>query len=188
MHNLDLTDRKTLMASLPHGKVVAEIGVAYGGFSAVILELNEPKELWLIDCWEHQTEGGIASDPSNAPQHVQDALYQEVQQKFGGLPGVHVMREYSAAAAICFPNGYFDGLYFDANHLLIRQDLETWWPNVKPGGWIAGHDYTVAGDHITVKTDVDAFVAEQALELLVAGLESDDVYERNYPSWVFKKP
>ena len=51
-----------------------------------------------------------------------------------------------------------------------------------------GHDYTVAGEHITVKTDVDNWAAEHGLEVIVAGLDSDDVYERNYPTWLIEKP
>ena len=187
MHDLDLMDRKTLMASLPHGGLVAEIGVAGGEFSAVILELNQPRELWLIDCWEHQSADVIGHDLSNAPQEAQEALYQQVQQRFAAMPQVQIMKAYSLIAAMCFSDGYFDGLYFDANHRQVYQDIEAWWPKVRPGGWMAGHDYTVAGDHITVKTDVDRFVAERGLELFVTRGDTD-VYENNYPSWVFGRP
>ena len=53
---LDLTDRNSLIGSLPQGGVIAEIGVANGEFSEIILDRCKPKLLVLVDCWEHQPE------------------------------------------------------------------------------------------------------------------------------------
>lgn len=182
---LDLADRNSLIASLPHGGVAAEIGVAEGLFSEVILNTNHPKELWLIDSWTYRDDCG--ADPSNVHQVAQMARYFGVLRRFQSDRRVIVVRGESWLLAPCFLPGEFDWIHIDANHLQVRQDIEVWWPNVKPGGWITGHDYTVAGDHITVKTDLDAFVAERGLELFVTRGD-DDVYEKNYPSWAFRKP
>ena len=184
---MDLTDRKTLIASLPHGGVYAEIGVAAGLFSNEILELCKPSLLVLIDCWEHQSEAQCGQDPANHPQHIQDACYEDIVKRFATEP-VHAVRAYSGPASQLFSDGYFDWVYIDANHLQARQDAEVWWPKVKSGGYLMGHDYTVAGDFITVKTDIDAWAADEGLTLQVAGLESDDIYERNYPTWIARKP
>ncbi len=51
---LNLKNRSAMVASLPHGGVVAEIGVQLGDFAEVIWSLNQPRELYLIDCWEQQ--------------------------------------------------------------------------------------------------------------------------------------
>lgn len=187
-NELNLATRKTLVASLPHGGVVAEIGVAGGQFSETIWELNEPRQLWLIDCWEYQPKEVYGDDPSNAPDEVQLGLYRHVQERFADRPTVHFVRAYSVAAAQRFEDEYFDWLHFDANHRQVRQDLEAWYSKVKQGGWYTGHDYTIAGDFITVKTDVDLFVAEHGLELFVTRGDDGDIYEINYPSWAFRKP
>lgn len=184
---LDLTNRKTLVASLPHGGVVAEIGVAFGQFSEVIWQLNEPRELYLIDCWEHQSEEVYGHDPSNVPNEVQLGMYAGAQKQFSDRSHVHVLRAYSLQAVHFFGKGFFDWIYLDANHLQLPQDLKAWYPRVARGGWFAGHDYTMAGDFITVKRDVDKFVADHGLELFVTHGDGD-VYETNYPSWAFRKP
>jgi len=40
----------------------------------------------------------------------------------------------------------FDYAFLDAAHDYdsIRADIAAWWPKIKPGGWLAGHDYTNA--------------------------------------------
>ena len=46
--------RVDLLQFLPKGGVVAEIGVAEGGFSKKILNATSPQTLHLIDPWEFQ--------------------------------------------------------------------------------------------------------------------------------------
>jgi hypothetical protein len=175
------------MASLPHHGVVAEIGVADGDFSAEILRLNQPRELWLIDSWKLWPDDVVGFDPSNAPQHVQDDRYNNVRRRFENNSEVHVLRECSVYATAHFEDFHFDGIYIDANHLQVIGDIQVWWTKVKVGGWIAGHDYTNAGNYITVKKDIDTFVQDLRLDLVVTQ-GGDDIYERNYPSWLFWKP
>ncbi len=183
----DLIDRKTLVASLPHGCKVAEIGVAGGEFSQVIFDRCQPQMLYLIDCWEQQPAEACGNDPSNAPDHAHQLLYEQVTQRFARAPHVVPIRNYSVKAAELFLSEYLDWVYIDANHLQVRQDIEAWWPKVRSGGWMLGNDYTVVGDYITVKTDVDKFVAERGLELFVTRGDTD-IYEKNYPTWIFRKP
>jgi hypothetical protein len=185
---LDLLDRNTLIGSLPHGGIGAEIGVDVGLFSEVILERNQPRELWLIDCYHHQDAETYGSDPANAIEQAQEAKYQEVLRRFADRPHVRILREWSVAAAAMFDDGYFDWVYIDANHLQVDRDLAAWWPKLKRGGWAAGHDFCVVADYIDVKPKVEKFAADNGLELFVAGLESDNIYERNYPSWAMRKP
>lgn len=182
---LDLLDRNTLIGSLPHGGIGAEIGVDVGLFSEVILERNQPRELWLIDCWRHLPD---SNDPANAVEAAQEGKYQEVLKRFASRPHVHVLREWSVIAATQFQNEYFDFVYLDANHLQVDLDIQAWWPKIRIGGALCGHDYCVVADYIDVKPKVDAWVKQVGLTLHVAGLESDDVYSRNYPSWLVFKP
>lgn len=186
--SLDLTDRKTLIASLPPGGVCAELGVDIGEFSQIILDVNYPRELWLVDCWSHQTEAVYGHDPANPASGIVDERYIYTVKRFFNNPKVRILREWTSNAATLFPPDYFDWVYIDANHLKVDADIAAWWPLVKPGGWMTGHDYTAAGDFILVKPMVDKWIAETGLELFVAGLESENVYERNYPSWAVQKP
>ena len=47
-----LPTRMHLLDHLPRGAVVAEVGVAFGDFTARILERSSPRKLHLVDAWE----------------------------------------------------------------------------------------------------------------------------------------
>ena len=184
---LDLLDRRSLMASLPKGGIGAEIGVAEGSFSQVLLDVTEPKKLWLIDPWEHITAEALKDDASNVPQDVQDARCTNVIRNLGADPAIGVVRMYSLDAIKYFLDDSLDWVYIDADHTQAGADAEAWWPKVKSDGWLTGHDYTIAGVHITVKTQIDEFVAKHNLTLFVTRGDND-IYEKNYPSWAVQKP
>lgn len=184
---LNLSTRETLIASLPKHGVVAEIGVEYGVFSMRILDLNEPKLLVLVDCWEYQDESVTGSDPANNPAGNKVAQFLEVINKFSSDERVAVCKMFSEKAAATFPDEHFDWIYIDANHLRVVQDIEAWFSKVKYGGWITGHDYTNVGDYITVKKDIDNYVKEKNIELFVTTGEGGNEYEKFYPTWAFKK-
>jgi len=183
MITFDLTDRNSIFSELPRGGIGAEIGVGNGGFSKVILRNADPKVLWLIDCWEQQPVAIYGHDPANVCQEDQDARFEKVFRWSMTELGVQVLRAYSAQAAPLFLDEYFDWLYLDANHLQCAQDLRLWWPKIRSGGWMMGHDYVVGGkgDFITVQADVDQFVAEENLSMLL----TDDPIYQNY---IIQKP
>ena len=185
---LDLTDRCTLVSSLPHGGTVAEIGVQGGVFSRSILDFNRPEKLYLIDCWEHQADDVYGADPSNYPDEAHEILRALVQRTFCTDPRVHIVKAYSQQATAWFPSAFFDWIYIDANHLQVCQDIETWWRTVKPGGWFVGHDYCMLGDFITVKDDLDKYIAEKGFELHVTRERSNSPSITATPSWAFQKP
>ncbi len=61
-----------------------------------------------------------------------------------GLEGVAVpMAAKSVRAAVLFPDASVDFVFLDAAHdyQSVTADLRAWWPKIKPGGVLAGHDY-----------------------------------------------
>ena len=56
---------------------------------------------------------------------------------------VHLVQDFSAAAATRFPDSYFDWIYIDAMHDYenVIADLNAWWPKRRPGGFFTGDDY-----------------------------------------------
>lgn len=185
---LDLTDRKTLFASLPPGLAIVEVGVAHGEFSEHILRAAKPSLLYLVDPWTHQEPEAVGHDPSNAEQATQDAIYAQVRARFQDFSQVTVVRKFSVDAALCFGDGELDVVYLDGNHLEVDKDIAAWWPKIHNSGWLMGHDFTVAGDYIRVKPMVEAWAALEGLPIIVTGKNSPDVYERNYCSWLVRKP
>ena len=180
--SIDLTHRESIFSSMPRGGIGAEIGVAFGLFSKDILRLTEPSLLYLIDCWEQLSVEVTGHDPANSGQEVKDGQYHQTIQRFLTDPRVRVIKAFSEKIAPLFPNDYFDWLYIDANHLQAYQDCVAWWPKVRPGGWLMGHDYVDVGDCFTVKTDVDRFVAEIEQPLLVT-VDADTAYK----NWLIRR-
>jgi len=183
------TTRKQLLRFLPQNAEVAEIGVANGDFSQDILTEATPKRLHLVDPWEHQDRTDYAKDLNNVAQNAQDRRFKEVLVRFrtqidAGIVKVH--RDYSTDAAIFFANGQLDWIYIDGMHTADAafDDLVTYAPKIKEGGFIVGHDYT---NHVQaqrwnfgVVAAINRFVLEFDYEFVALTVEG-------FPSYVLSK-
>lgn len=60
---------------------------------------------------------------------------------------VRPVRDDSTAAAARYADGSLDFVFIDADHEAesVYADLTAWWPKLKPGGTLAGHDYDEDG-------------------------------------------
>lgn len=161
----------------------AEVGVAEGYFSWHILD-HWPGRLWMIDPWAVQDEPGY----SVHGDHDQDARYHRIVDKALTYKGrAEVVRDVSLGAVKRMPDGFFDFVYIDANHLYksARADINSWWDKVHPGGILAGHDYlegSHGGSEYGVKRAVDEFVVSWA-----GGLQVNVTQEKDWPSWWIMK-
>jgi len=131
-----LPTRSDLVACLPQRAVVAEVGVSEGDFSQLILEVSQPQTLYLIDLWE-----------SSAAAFGQPAA-EKVSRKFVEFQErgvVKIIRGYSWECLKELPHYSLDWVYIDASHEYedVVRDLEAARGAIKPGGYIAGHDYVV---------------------------------------------
>ena len=90
------------------------------------------------------------------------------------------MKSIDAISSIAEP---LDFVYIDGNHKyeFIVEDIENYYKLLKPGGWLAGHDYCFrAKTPIDVKRAVDEFVLKTNLELHTSDGE--------FPDWWIQKP
>ncbi len=174
----NLMDRDSIFLGLARNGVGAEIGVGWGEFSKTILQNAEPRLLYLVDNWTQQPYEVYGDDPANYDQKIKDSAYHQVLSWFLTDDRVRVVKGDSLDVAKDLPDGWLDWLYLDANHLQCDADLRAWWPKVKTGGWLMGHDYVQGGvgNYITVQADVDKFVADNGLTMLL----TDDKIWRNY--------
>lgn len=162
-----LVSRSELVKQLPHNAVVAEIGVARGDFSQIILINAFPRKLYLIDSWAYQDKSIYPGtiNPQRNSQEKQTQNYNYVLQRFNGQiqnGQVLVHKGYSMKILNEFPNNYFDWVYIDANHQykFVRKDLELCRLKVKEGGLICGHDYCEGNPITEVKYGVIQAVNE----------------------------
>ncbi len=117
---------------------VAEIGVCSGSYSRDILNWGV-KHILLVDPWlEHP------SSPTGVNQKQNEAYYRECLGHIQGYEDkTTILRMTSLEAAKQTPDASLDFCYIDANHAYegISVDLPAWWPKVRSGGILAGHDY-----------------------------------------------
>jgi hypothetical protein len=83
-------------------------------------------------------------------------------ERAGLLSAVEAHRALSVEAAPAFHDESLDFVFIDAAHSFeaVTKDLDAWWPKLRRGGLIAGHDYTYSP---SVREAVDAFVAQRGL-------------------------
>ena len=139
--------REALIQLLPKEGIGLEIGVALGDFSAALLTVTQPKKLHLVDPWEFQERDDYRADPNNVPTTEGDKRHATVLTRFNNeisAGTIQVHRKFSDAAIEDFDANYFDWIYVDSIHTYdgVRNDLEQYFPLVRDGGFILGHDFT----------------------------------------------
>ncbi|PRW61289.1 Capsular polysaccharide synthesis [Chlorella sorokiniana] len=157
---------------------------------------------YAVDLWGHQEN---YNDIANVDQAEQENRYQETRKRLEPWKDKMVfLRNYTTKAAESIPDNSLDFIYVDARHDYcgVKEDLDTYWPKLKSGGILAGHDYLTAGEvsakpgetqdwsvcldgskhEGAVKGAVDEFAAAHGLSIVV-------VYdEPAWPSWMARKP
>lgn len=165
----------SLVAALPTGSHVVEVG-AWKGQSAAFFAVelaNSGKAIQfdVVDTWQGSEEH--ASDPD-----VQSGrLYETFLANLAPVRSfVRPVRKASVEAAATYADGSLDVVFLDGDHDLaaVLADLQAWWPKVKPGGWLLGHDR----DWPSVARGVKTFEA-------FCGVRAKPVSAR---CWEFRKP
>ena len=118
---------------------IAELGVFKGINAERFLTMLNVEELHLIDLW---------ITPDNLKmQYNYDAFYKNVCEKFKDSSNIKLLREDTVSASKHYVDNYFDIVYVDADHSYegCKRDIEAWYPKVKKGGVLVGHDYYCCG-------------------------------------------
>lgn len=129
-----------LLSSLNLKNIGVELGTFKGEFSRVLL-LNWPGTLFMVDVWR-ELEQFEYDDQSNHSQHS-DAYFFAMNNTREFSERAHMLRCRGKIAANLFQNSSLDFVYIDANHKYesVVEDIETWYPKIRSGGILAGHDY-----------------------------------------------
>lgn len=135
---LDTSSRKRFVKSIPNntGKslVVAEVGVAHGDFAKHILGCREDLQLYCIDMWE---DNYLLTQGKQGYDITKSNLSSFSEERYKLVKGV------SPQISENFEDSFFDVIYIDADHLYepVLADIKAWYPKVKSGGILFGHDY-----------------------------------------------
>ncbi|RXF67021.1 class I SAM-dependent methyltransferase [Hansschlegelia zhihuaiae] len=173
----DLKTRWELGKIIRPGGVAVELGVANGGFSETLLKKTNISYLYSIDMYadkKHTVEEYCAVIKRLMPYRERNAI---------------LKLRFDQALAV-FEDETFDFIYVDGYASGGEEDgktFEDWWPKLKPGAVMGGHDYD--SNWPLVIQSVDRFVAKHNLDLFTVGGTKDreDDYNR-FASWFVVKP
>jgi len=158
--------RDLMLESFPKNAVVAEIGVHKGQYSQFIYKITSPAKLHFIDLWSNGA-------PDKAQQEVEDKFKNEIDS---GRVELHI--GYSTEWIPKFADHYFDWVYLDTDHSysLTAKELALLQHKIKPGGILAGHDYTVgnwvSGTRYGVIEAVHEFCVNENWEIIYLTIET----------------
>jgi hypothetical protein len=141
---------------------VCELGVCRGeNFMNMIA--HGPKVAVAVDIW--LDDGVPEHNDGRYSQEVLNEQYNNFRNQVKDIPGVQIIRDYTVNAAKLFPNEFFDFVYIDADHRAesCYLDIINWYPKVKSGKFLVGHDYR---RRFGVVDAVNKFIKEQSLELI----------------------
>ena len=108
-----------------------------------------------VDTWAGGTEdtlnGTVNQIVSKAGGSVYDTFIENLERN--GLRSiVNPIISDSAQAANRYADGSLDFVFIDADHTAdaVSRDLAAWWPKVRPGGFLGGHDIDESGVNLAV--------------------------------------
>jgi hypothetical protein len=165
--------------------VGVELGVGDGVFSKFLLDESPLQKLISVDLWKPAEYLGGKPDPTIV-KTVEDGdkkfrTVSSMLNKFFGSRS-EVWRCESAQAATKIKNGTLDFIFIDASpdYKNVLKYLIDWYPKIKNGGIISGHDF-VDGRHFGVQ-----FGVKSAVEFFFSRI-GKTIYrineENGFPSW-----
>lgn len=73
--------------------------------------------------------------------------FHKTMSDWGLEQNVRLVKKTSVEAAKLVPDGSLDFVFIDGDHTgdAVILDVYTWWPKLKPSGFMGGHDYVASG-------------------------------------------
>ncbi|GAI76313.1 unnamed protein product, partial [marine sediment metagenome] len=127
----------------------AEVGVWNGKLSKDLLTVFPKLTLHMVDIWDswqpkdprYPADIDIMCRSSKSKITESFNKAKEVASGFGNRAIIN--QGDSVRIADGYPDEYFDFVFIDAEHseAALASDIDAWYPKVKPGGLLCGHDY-----------------------------------------------
>lgn len=125
-----------------------EVGTNQGDFASIFLDTWKGELLYCVDPWD------------NPPDYIRQArtLGGDGNRNNDFIAAKRALRKHnsrveflqmlSSEAAKWRANNSVDFIYLDGNHEppYVEQDIRLWWPKLRSGGILAGHDIVMPGE------------------------------------------
>jgi hypothetical protein len=183
LSSITCRDHITRLLVQMQAKRVCEVGVKEGDnfhrLLAPSVELAVAVDIW-------RETGVVSQNDDKTSQADLDRQYSKMRARAWKDKRIVVARDYSVVAAARFANGYFDFVYLDADHSFesTYADLVAWWPKIRAGGVLGGHDFCemvlASGVTFGVVSALQRFSGENNLLIHIDG-------EKPWPNWYISK-
>lgn len=132
------------------GGTFVEVGAWFGRstayFAQLIIDSSKSINLYVVDTWK-----GSANEPGhlNTVANRGGSIYRKFvnnMRELGVDRVITTMEMLSIDAALEFEDASVDMVFLDAEHsyTAVKEDISAWYPKVRTGGILAGHDYCLA--------------------------------------------
>ena len=117
--------------------VMVEVG-SFEGTSTLLFSLFV-KTVYSVDCYDYKV-------PETGRILAHDKLFARAEKKFikrtKKVSNIIKVKKTSLEASKDFGDESLDAVYIDAEHDegSVKSDIQAWWPKVKVGGYLSGHD------------------------------------------------
>jgi len=176
-----------------------EVGTQLAQYASRVRAAWKGEKLYCVDPW--RAWGGDTTDDQY------EAYFQRARETMKAFPekSWEFIRATSVSAATSgrFAHGSLDWVYVDADHSYeaVKADIAAWWPLIKSGGILAGHDWVSDGWH----RNGEPFTAHEAPlsdgpcwqygvrravaeEFLGPDSVTDETEDSGWQSWLVRKP
>jgi len=159
---------KDMVEKAPNDAVFVELGAWKGRstccMAVEIINSKKTIDFYTVDSWKYvpSTEQPVSS------QDMFDEVYREFRKNIMPVKSfVEPIVSYSYMAAGLFSDASIDFVFIDASHQFedVSRDIRKWFPKLKKGGIIAGHDFFTSV-HPGVKRAVEGFFPEDSIKTI----------------------
>jgi len=162
---------------VPNASTLVEVGVLEGAFAELLLNTAPNLRNYIgVDTWapappEEYVDVANTESIESHESNLEVAIKRLSQFHKRNGRVVTLLRLDSLSAASLFSDESLDVVYLDAAHDYesVYADMEAWYPKVKRGGLLAGHDYLNGVQGTTmfaVRAAADKFAREKNILLL----------------------
>jgi hypothetical protein len=163
----------------------AEIGVCDGRYSEILMKTIP--NLMLIGVDPYIPYDGYKDFRKET---TLDSKLAQAKKLLSPFPNYFLIISRSLEASTLIPNESIDFVFIDANHEYeyVLQDIKAWYPKVRKGGIVSGHDYYnfKSGRGGVVKA-VDEFVKDNNLKLETTEWDENAHRDDRQPDWFFTR-
>jgi len=121
-------------------------------YSDVVRQFPSGSKFVEVGCYEGRSSAYMAVEIANSKKDIEfycvdiwlDGLHKTFTENMESVKDYYTPIHMSSDdAAQKFENESLDFVFIDADHHYdsVKRDIEVWWPKVKPGGILAGHDF-----------------------------------------------